>query len=104
MTDSDRERKSFRSSYNRRMKSSSKVMLTSADFNKKYKGCRLVHVLAFCTSTVLILGSETTTKFNVMYVTVHFGVSFCSSLLTGIIAADGNAEFCCYKRANNKGI
>ena len=40
MTDSDKERKSFRSSYNTKMSSFSKEMLTSADFNEKYKDYR----------------------------------------------------------------
>ena len=39
MTDLDRERKSFRPSYDRRM---SKEMLISADFREKYKDCRSV--------------------------------------------------------------
>ena len=42
MTDTDRERKSFKPSYDRRMRSYNKDMLTSADFREKYNGCRLV--------------------------------------------------------------
>ena len=44
MTDSDRERKSFRPSYDRRM---SKEMLTSADFRQKYKGYRLAFIQSY---------------------------------------------------------
>ena len=52
MTDSDRERKNFRSSYDRRM---NKEMLTSADFREKYKGCRLVfYIVELCTHGTLV--------------------------------------------------
>ena len=40
MADTDREKKSFRPNYNRRIRNSSKEMLTSADFNEKYKDYR----------------------------------------------------------------
>jgi hypothetical protein len=44
MTDSDRERRSFRPSYDRRMRRFSKEMLTSADFREKYNDYRLAFV------------------------------------------------------------
>jgi hypothetical protein len=51
MTDSDRERRCFRPSYDRKMAGSfSKEMLASADFREKNRDCRLVlvHILELC--------------------------------------------------------
>ena len=77
MTDSDRERKSFRPSYNRRMRRFSKEIPISTDFREKYKDCQLVlvHNFSSCMFT--------------KPVSSYFAC-------TGIITANINVSFWCH--------
>ena len=97
MTDSDRERKRLSKEILnsiKRMRSSSKEMLTSAIFKEKYKDYRLVLV---CYRHDIVCSKFLWTDQSCI-------VTFMMFANTGVITADSNTTFCCCTKANNKGM